>query len=110
MALTPGERITLIKKIGVALSSEPQADMDLTLDEFGMPWLDQQFDDWNSQYEYVTLRVRRADDDDKIVALHTHLYPDASTEPSEGGAGPWLDGYFRLFISHTSANKQLAAG
>ena len=43
-------------------------------------------------------------------ASYAHLYPDATMEEatSEVVPGPWKEGFFRLFLSHTKANKQLA--
>src|SRR5438552_3555836 len=107
MALTRGERVTLIKRIAEALDAQPWANINLTLDEFGAPFLSD-LDEWGTPYEYVTLRARRADDE-TMVGLHAHLYPDVElAQPATGGAGPWQARYFRLFLSHTNANKQLA--
>ncbi len=106
MALTPGERITLIKLIGQAMETQPRADMDLALDQFGVEGL-WDTDRVDSDYEYVTKRMGRATDD-AVVGLHAHMYPDVSGGPSTGTAGPWRAGFFRLFLSHTHANKVLA--
>jgi hypothetical protein len=110
MALTPGERITLTKRVGEALSGEQAADLFLVLETFGVPDGVRLQGDWASaRYEYVLRRLRRASNE-VLVGLHAHLYPDVSTEAATtGSVGPWMDGHFRLFLSHTNANKQLAA-
>lgn len=112
MALTFSEKITLTKRIGEALRGEKLIDIDLALDTFGVPeerWPDHP--GWESErYEYVLRRLTGVNGD-ILVALHAHLYPDSPGEVPVVGdrpAGPWKQGHFRLFISHTNANKVLA--
>lgn len=110
MALTPGERITLIKRIGEALKAEEQPDIDLTLNTFNAPTSTQPEHGWTSEkYDYILRRLGNANSA-ALVGLHAHIYPDISTEAAtEAPAGSWKEGHFRLFLSHTNANKQLAA-
>jgi hypothetical protein len=111
MALAPGEKVTLVKRIGEALSEEDWVNVDLTLDAFeaareNRP--DVLYD--GLIYEYVVARLM-ASDDAVLVGLHAHLYPDESVSEAAatpGPRGPWEASRFRLFLSHTSANKQLA--
>lgn len=106
MALTPSERISLIKSISGSLASENWTDLGLTLDLFGIPEYD---DEWSNTYDYISQRLRRCTDDLALLGLYAHQYPDATVEEATTeGAGPWKEGYFRLFMSHTKANKQLA--
>lgn len=106
MALTPGERITLIKRCGAALGKSTWSEIDLTLRQFSMPWSEQ----WhgNDPYDYAVEHLEGADDG-KLVDLHAYLYPDATTEPALDGAGPWQEGHFRLFLSHASEHREAAA-
>ena len=56
--MTPGERITVITKIASALSGRSWAEIDLTLDQFGLPTSNS----WQSdEYSYVVEHIKRAD-------------------------------------------------
>lgn len=107
MALTPGERISLIKGISSSLAAENWTDISLTLDLFGIPEFE---DQWSNSYDYISRRLRQTGDDDALLGLYAHLHPDATVEDatSDVAPGPWKEGFFRLFLSHTKANKQLA--
>ncbi|HEX6687128.1 MAG TPA: toll/interleukin-1 receptor domain-containing protein [Solirubrobacterales bacterium] len=107
MALTPGERISLIKGISGSLAAESWTDISLTLDLFGIPEFD---DQWTDDYDYISRRLRQTGDDGALLGLYAHLYPDATVEDatSDAAPGPWGEGFFRLFLSHTKASKQLA--
>jgi hypothetical protein len=109
MALNPGEQITLTKRIGEALQSDSMPDINLTLNTFRAPDSPEPeyANEWEN-YEYILRRLSGVSDE-ILIGLHAHLYPDVSTETATAGhIGPWKDGLFRLFISHTNANKQLA--
>lgn len=110
--MTPGQRITLTKRIGEALQGDDLADIDLVLDTFNVPGASRPKEDWERpKYEYVLQRLTRASGP-VVVELHAHLYPDApavAADPAERRAvGPRIDGDFKLFLSHTHANKALA--
>lgn len=110
MALTPGERVTLTKRIGETLMAQSFSDLDLVMDTFKAPESFRPDEAWDGEkYDYVLRRLRDSRDE-ILVGLHAHLYPDVSMEAAAAGAvGPWRDGHFRLFLSHTNANKKLAA-
>jgi hypothetical protein len=101
--MTPGERITLIKRIAGTLSEEEYAEIALTLSEFGIGH-DLDFD--GGRYEMVLDAGRQASDE-ALLGLHAYLHPDARTQPPTSG-GPWDPDAFRLFISHTHANREFA--
>lgn len=103
MPLTPGEKLTLVKRCAQALSEESWQTIDLTFQLFEIP--DVYFDGGN-QYDYAALRLAQAADEG-LLALHAHLYPDATTRPASD-AGPWKSGHFRLFLSHAHEHKSLA--
>lgn len=113
MDLTPGDRITLIKRIGEALQGDALPDLDLTLDTFGIPGsVAPNYDIDQEKYEYVLRRMAHAADP-VVVGVHAYLYPDAASEVGSIAveplpAGPWKEGEFRLFLSHTDAHKVLA--
>src|ERR671924_354889 len=74
VALTPGERITLIKRIAAALDNESWGDLNLALSEFGVqPPGDAS---WSDNYDYV-IKCLPSAADRGLVDLHAYLYPDA---------------------------------
>jgi hypothetical protein len=106
MALPKGEKLNLITRIAAALASKTFSQIELTLDTFGVPDVDDR-DHWDGNDGYTLLRLRWADDE-TLVELYAHLYADASVGIAPVAGGPWAEGYYKLFLSHTSANKALA--
>jgi hypothetical protein len=106
MSLTNSERLNLIKRITAALAGDKLSAIDLALDTFGVPDLGH-WDEWSDNDGYVSLRLRGARDD-VLVELHAHLYADISLGLAPVAGGPWEEGRFKLFLSHTSAHKTLA--
>ncbi len=105
MALTRGERLDCIKQITAALVEDKLPQIELALDTFGAPDLNRwECDDDN---EYVVGRLRTADDD-TLIELMSYIGGDGTSVPIAATAGPWEEGRFRLFLSHTSAHKGLA--
>lgn len=112
MALTPSEKVTLIQRIGEALQTQKVVDIELVLETFGAPWADTPTanSSTDQRYSYVVARLAEASDD-SIGGVYSHLYPDEPTlkaAVTSGPRGAWKASRFRLFLSHTSANKQLA--
>jgi uncharacterized glyoxalase superfamily protein PhnB len=106
MALPKGERLNLITRIATALANKTFSQIELTLDTFGIPDVDER-DHWDGDDGYTLLRLRWANDE-TLVELHAHLYADAAVGIAPVARGPWEEGYYKLFLSHTSANKALA--
>jgi TIR domain len=102
--MQPGEKVTLLRRVAATLSGMTWTDMDLNLGEFGFPT-----DFWEGDaYEYALKQLREGTTD-ALVVLHRHLHPDADSEVSTRIATrQWSAEAFRLFISHTQANKDLA--
>jgi len=112
MAMPPGQRITLTKRIGEALMHDSMANIDLALDTFEVPQAQRPSEFWPGDlYEYVLRRLTKASGP-AIVELHAHLYPDAPAPSSESDGpaaiGNWEEDEFRLFLSHTHAHRVLA--
>ncbi|MGD0712967.1 MAG: toll/interleukin-1 receptor domain-containing protein [Gaiellaceae bacterium] len=102
--MKPGERVTTITKIAAALGERNWSEVDLTLEQFGMPISDS----WSGDpYSYVVEHIKGASDEN-LLELHDFLFPgDASVPGStraheEDAGGIWEPGYFRLFIAHSS--------
>jgi TIR domain-containing protein len=106
MALARGEKLNLITRIAAALANKPFSQIELTLDTFGIPDVGD-WDQWDGDDGYTLLRLRWADDE-TLVELHAHLYADAAVGLAPVAGGPWEEGFYKLFLSHTSANKALA--
>jgi TIR domain len=106
--MQPGDRITVIRKLASSLADMAWADMGLTLRQFEFDT--GRIDDEESWYEYAIYQLERGADD-QLLELHRHLFPEdapvlaAETASSEG---PWEPGAFRLFITHTHANRARA--
>lgn len=108
--MKPGDRIKLIKHLGVSLGALDWSELDLTLRQFGLPWSDQ----WNGndRVAYAIEHIEQAPEE-KLLELDEYLFP--ATGPTAGatqreagdpGKGVWTKGLFRLFLSHTSKHKQ----
>ncbi len=109
MALPPGERIEKIQAVGETLCASSIADIDLTLDTFGVPRANF---DWSStsrgsRYRYILSRLAEAQDA-AVTGLHAHFFSGTPT-PDEPTADPPAEGEPLVFISHTWTNKALAA-
>jgi hypothetical protein len=105
VALARAERLDCIKQITAVLVEDEFPQIELALDTFGAPDLNRwECDDDN---EYVIRRLRPADDD-TIVELKSYIDGHGTSVPIGAATGPWEEGRFRLFLSHTSAHKVLA--
>jgi hypothetical protein len=106
--MQPGERITVIKKLASSLADMQWADLKLTLRqfEFEVGYLGEE----ETSYEYAVGQLESGADD-QLLELHRHLFPqDATVGASEivVAEGPWEPGVFRLFVTHTHANRERA--
>lgn len=113
MSLTPGEKVTLIKRSAQALSEEEWSEIDLVLRMFELPWGSDRWQEYSngSKYDFAVEQLASAQfKDDAIVALHAYLSPDASLTPpdDEAAVGPWKADHFRLFMSHHNTVADLA--
>ena len=95
-------------KLGSYLAGMSTPDRNLTLRQFGFPTNHQAAGE--SSYEYAIQELESAEDG-ALLELHSHLYPDDApieNVSDDGLRGPWEAGAFRLFLSHTSDNRQRA--
>lgn len=99
-----GHRVDIIKKNADKLSELNYGDIDLILRQFGFPWSEQ----WTgTKKEYCQHYVEQGSDDD-LLELYEHLYggnPYVFGERTPTSQ-VWKNGYFRLFISHISSDKE----
>jgi len=111
VALDPGERVELIQSLAAALvEGGDWSSIELILSEFGAP----DTNNWHSNKDYSVARLRKSDDG-ILLALNTYLHSDDENKPESGtgdqtAVGPWREGEFRLFLSHTSDHKIFAHG
>ena len=108
MALSPGDRISKIQAIGRILEDWSLIDIDLALDSFDASVRQFAGEEWvqGDKYESVLQRLSRSDDA-TLIGLHAHLYE--GTAPDEPVADLPAAGEPLVFISHTSAHKNVAA-
>lgn len=107
MPLTPSKRITLLKEIAKRLGEEDWSLIDVTLKEFSISTQST----WSgSRPEYV-LEMAAEATDQTLIDLAEHC--GFSTEPNQKrqGIDPpfWRTGMFRLFLSHLSTQREVAA-
>lgn len=101
----PGAKIEAVGRIVDAMSAKNFREIDLILSTFKAPVSD--FGDWKVEADYVSDMLRQADDS-IIEELDAYFAGTSSPEPEDVDR-IWSAGAFRLFISHTSANKEHAA-
>jgi hypothetical protein len=99
-----GARVELIRRLSARLADESWTDLRLMLQQFELPTAHET--NWSGYYEFATLILGDASDN-QLVELGRYLFPDeppaASPPPTDH---PWDVGKFRLFVSHTSANRR----
>lgn len=97
-----GERIELLKETARLLAERDDwAETDLVLRQFDQPTTDMWQGD--GQYAYVLQMIDRITDE-RLIELHGYLAGASRDVPHMTG-GPWAEGWFRLFLSHVSAEK-----
>ena len=113
MALSPGERVDLKKRIAETLGQQEWRDIDLTLSEFGFPISDEWRGDERSDYVLAMLGPGAADG--ALAQLDGYLHPtDAPSAPPQpeafdDPADPWSGQGLRLFLTHHSDYREAAA-
>jgi hypothetical protein len=102
MALTPGDRIDLKRRISQTLSQQEWNVVDLTLDEFGCSTEE----DWRGGTDAYIVAMLRGCSDEVLTQLDRYLHPSASApvEPQpatfDDPTNPWIGAGLRLFLSH----------
>lgn len=104
-----GERITLIKKIAADLAAHEPEDLRLTLGQFGVTYEPYYQDNFTIDPFVGLLRSIENAPDETLISLYSYLFGDAAPSRSErtldSATSIWPKDYFRLFLTHTSANK-----
>lgn len=104
MALTPSQRVALIKVISERLGNEAWSLIDVTLNQFGI----ETPESWSgSADEYVLRQIRKAPDQ-TLIDLAQHVGYKFE-QPSPGVDPPfWRLGMFRLFVTHLATHRAFA--
>jgi hypothetical protein len=105
VALTPSEKLALIKSSAPVLAGEGWTNVEVTLAVFGISGIG---GEWSDLYDYVAQSLSGASDD-ALIGLNAHLNDEVPLATASTQLGPWQNGHFRLFFSHTHPNKKLAA-
>lgn len=102
--MEPGQRVNLINQIAKALFEKERVETDLILGQFGFPT------GGFFNYEYCIDMIKDGEDS-KLVALYEHLCPNDSLPQllNLEKEGYWQENTFRLFMSHSSKNKQIVS-
>lgn len=105
--LKTGQRLDIIKKICGSLAQSKLSDSNLTLRVFGC-------ETWNSfdcsEYDYYIHRVEELKED-LLIELYEYLFP-GETLPvtvAKQSSQLWKDGFVKVFVSHSTKQKLLAA-
>jgi len=106
MALTPSQRISLIKEISSRLGAENWPLIDLTLREFKLP----PTDEWGGNSDsYVISMVEKASDQ-TLIDLAQHCGHTFEIAMVSGIEPPfWKKGMLRMFVSHLGKHRQEVA-
>lgn len=107
MSLSASKRITLLTEISERLQMEEWPLIDITLSQFGLPTTDE----WQggSKNVYV-MQMCKGANDNVLIELAQHVGFLIEEVPKPGIDPPfWRKRMFRLFISHLSSEKVLAA-
>jgi hypothetical protein len=105
VALTPSEKLDLIKSSAPVLAEEGWTNIEVTFAVFGISGIG---GEWSDLYDYVAQSLSGASDD-ALIGLHAHLNDGVPLATASTQLGPWQKDHFRLFFSHTHPNKKLAA-
>jgi hypothetical protein len=106
MGLTPGARVTAVRRSAKKLANLDWQEIEFVLRQFGIEPLSA----WSgsiTEYEFALMSLESADDGN-LAELYDYL----TVAEFEGDGitrveGPWEPHRFRLFMSHVSSNKRL---
>lgn len=106
MALTPSERIILIKEIGQRLAREDWPLIDVTLKQFSLPWTNE----WSGGSDAYVLQMIEGGSDETLVDLARHVGFQLPAAGAPRLAPPfWRPGMLKLFLAHLAAHRKFAA-
>jgi hypothetical protein len=105
MALTPSQRITLIKVIAERLANEDYPLIDVTLRQFSLPVSDQ----WSGPKGAYVLKMIETAIDQSLMDLAQHVgFAFEDTKAPRVEPPFWRKGMLRLFVSHLAAHRAFA--
>ncbi len=106
MPLSASNRIALLKEISARLQMEEWPLIDVTMSQFGLSTSNT----WNgNKYDYI-LEMSKGGSDNVLIELAQHVGYLIEEVPKPGIDPPfWRKRMFRLFITHLSGEKVLAA-
>lgn len=102
MALTAGDRISMIRESATLLDKQEWDDIDLVLQQHGLSTSDLNVPDTKSAYIKDMIKDAR---DEHLTTLHAYL-TQAATSAGDPGQSPWSGERLRLFCSHLAEYKQ----
>src|SRR6266404_8173018 len=95
MALKASERATLMKEIGTRLAAEEWPFIDVTLNAFALPTLQ----NWDSSTLSYVLRMIKDAPDESLLELAEHVGYQFGAKPIRVDPPFWRRGMLRLFIT-----------
>jgi hypothetical protein len=102
MELTPGERISLICGSATLLDKQEWSEIDLVLEQHGLPTSDVDVPDTKSAY--IKNMVKNSSDEN-LIKLHEYLIGETASSPVKHS--PWPGKRLRLFCSRLAQHKQI---
>lgn len=105
MALTPSQRITLLREIADRLSQEDYNLIDTTLRQFSLPWSDR----WQGPVNSYVLSMTERGSDEQLIDLASHLGYRLEMAALPVKPSFWRQGMLRLFVSHLAKYRKYAA-
>jgi len=103
--MTPSQRVSLLKQIAFRLSEEQWPLVDLTLSQFGLPIQKT----WSGTILTYILEMTKNVNEDVLIDLGSQLGLELESSSSHIAPAFWQPGYFRLFLSHLSAESGRAS-
>lgn len=101
MALTPGQRITMINECATLLDKGEWTDIDLILEQHGMSTAYE----WNGDKRSYAIEMIKSSADPALETLHSYL--TSESDHSTPGKSPFKGDRLRLFMSHLAAQREL---
>lgn len=105
MALTPSQRIGLLKEIAQRLANEDWPLIDATLKQFSLPWADE----WRGTKDAYVLEMIEDATDDVLIELARHVGFHLAAGGPRVEPPFWRQGMLKLFITHLAAHRKFVA-
>jgi len=105
MALTPSQRISLLKEIAQRLANEDWPLVDITLKQFSLPWAEE----WRGTKDAYVLQMIEDAADDVLIELARHVGFTLTAGGPRVEPPFWRQGMLKLFITHLAAHRKFVA-